>query len=674
MSTQYHIIYNRNESNLIKLLSQLAKLIIKRNNDLLIFKKVAKYFITADYYAGLNKVKSDFENLTYEDIKSLSPIEERGYGEDPLYDDNYENVLDEEYKERVASKILEIKLSSKNKDKSIKVIQQNFANLVEKIDSRIIDEYFTEQYNEDKITALETKIDKILDGTDDFEGRKQTYIDQYNSIKETKYINDSSSQLLVEANIINTLSATKYIDVDYTPEVYYITFGKEKKITKKIVAKVKEINDLLASSFNTDVETELNRYLSYLTSVNNFINTYDYAGNNKLEVFNELVGEEYSDLKPTKTFDNDYHYTNEDKSSVINYINNLNTLKTNNTNNVHSIEEKLEELFILQEEYKEKHDGKEYPVVINEYGIIELPQLETYKDNTNNIITQEAQPLPHDETIDTLVSEINALYNGAYYNLHDIAVAEEYISLSNNFANEFESGNKQQLMLAKTDNQEVKDIINGLTLDDTYVYTSEDKNALNEQHSDIVGLYNEYNNIYHEISTKREELGLALSAYQSEYGVEYPYDHTIIEQEPKELPAEVKTQIETYINNVNTVMEKQSPVADKYLLKLFPRNNKDTELANISEDDYKDLNEWLDIYPLKNEYKNIQTEWYTLIDERLINQVDVLFVNPLMKRNLIENSTEETGQNIPEGSKLYLTDAELLPNYNETYFEVRLKN
>ena len=72
MSTQYHIIYNRTESNLVKLLRQLAKLTIKRNNDLLILKKVAKYFITADYNSGLNQVKSDFEALTYDDVKNLS--------------------------------------------------------------------------------------------------------------------------------------------------------------------------------------------------------------------------------------------------------------------------------------------------------------------------------------------------------------------------------------------------------------------------------------------------------------------------------------------------------------------------------------------------------------------------------------------------------------------------
>lgn len=675
MSTQYHIIYNRTESNLVKLLGQLTKLTIKRNNDLLILKKVAKYFITADYNSGLTKVKSDFEALTYDDVKNLSPIIERGYSdEDPLFDDNYENVLDNTYKDKVASKILEIKLSDKNKEKNIEVIQENFTNLVEKIDSHIINTYFSQQYDADKIESIETKINRILEEPDDFNGRKQKYIDKYNSIKENKYNKDNSLQSLVEINIINTLVSTKYIDVDYIPEVYYITFGKE-KITNKIIAKVKEINNLLALSFNTDLQDNLNRYLEYLILVNKFINEYDYSGNNKSEIFNELISDEYSDLKPYKTFDDKYHYTDEDELIINNYINTLNTIKSNNINNINKISKKQGELSILQEKYKETHDGKEFPVIIDDYGITELPQLEEYKDNANVIITQE---LPHDENIDTLVEEINNLYNSDnYYDLHDINIAEEYISLSNEFANEFESGNKKDLMLAKTDNQEVKDIINNLTLDDTYLYSSDDKTSLNEQYTGVTNLYNEYNNIYHEISTKREELRLALSAYQSEYKEEYPYPHDIIEQEPKELPQETKTQIENYITTVNTIMETQSPVEDKYLLKLFPKASKDSELNNISEDDSKSLNNWLGIYPLKDEYKDMYTEWYTLIDERLINQVDVLFVG-VFTTELIENSVEETGQNIPEGSKLYITGAELEPNYdgsaNQTYFEIKIKS
>jgi len=381
-SKKYIIYTNATENSLIQLIKETNKL-------------YESFYSVNDYYVLSEIIKILKNGNSIEDIQNRLPEVLNSFTNDSdqvqditLWDPERINQLSQENSEyqlwvNQLSDLVGANYSDDENLLDVKNFDRYDRNQLTIIDTRV-NQAITKINNEcgdfdSKIENNLSKINSIVEKSPYFAEKYETQVEDIQSPDKKHYsvYEEDVKQLMdditltVDCKNISTPTTPKEVDQ------YTIIVGYKDLPENRLNRYVQELNDLYSQLYNEDIYESQYVYVSLL---NELINTYESGADKfsklgEIKASNNLYSQSSESVKSlvdellesnTQIYDNEYVYSETDKSTISSLVSQANrklsNVKNSNAKVQMDIDSYTEKIASAQEEYSQDHDGEQYPL------------------------------------------------------------------------------------------------------------------------------------------------------------------------------------------------------------------------------------------------------------------------------------------------------------------------
>ena len=381
-SKKYIIYTNATENSLIQLIKETNKL-------------YESFYSVNDYYVLSEIIKILKNGNSIEDIQNRLPEVLNSFTNDSdqvqditLWDPERINQLSQENSEyqlwiNQLSDLVGANYSDDENLSDVKNFDRYDRNQLTIIDTRV-NQAITKINNEcgdfdSKIENNLSKINSIVEKSLYFAEKYATQVEDIQSPDKKHYsvYEEDVKQLMdditltVDCKNISTPTTPKEVDQ------YTIIVGYKDLPENRLNRYVQELNDLYSQLYNEDIYESQYVYVSLL---NELVNTYESGADKfsklgEIKASNNLYSQSSESVKSlvdellesnTQIYDNEYVYSETDKSTISSLVSQANrklsNVKNSNAKVQMDIDSYTEKIASAQEEYSQDHDGEQYPL------------------------------------------------------------------------------------------------------------------------------------------------------------------------------------------------------------------------------------------------------------------------------------------------------------------------
>ena len=381
-SKKYIIYTNATENSLIQLIKETNKL-------------YESFYSVNDYYVLSEIIKILKNGNSIEDIQNRLPEVLNSFTNDSdqvqditLWDPERINQLSQENSEyqlwiNQLSDLVGANYSDDENLSDVKNFDRYDRNQLTIIDTRV-NQAITNINNEcgdfdSKIENNLSKINSIVEKSPYFAEKYESQVEDIQSPDKKHYsvYEEDVKQLMdditltVDCKNISTPTTPKEVDQ------YTIIVGYKDLPENRLNRYVQELNDLYSQLYNEDIYESQYVYVSLL---NELVNTYESGADKfsklgEIKASNNLYSQSSESVKSlvdellesnTQIYDNEYVYSETDKSTISSLVSQANrklsNVKNSNAKVQMDIDSYTEKIASAQEEYSQDHDGEQYPL------------------------------------------------------------------------------------------------------------------------------------------------------------------------------------------------------------------------------------------------------------------------------------------------------------------------